>query len=216
MFFGSTFESPLFWLIVFIGLLIPGTIRNGFNSLPTVTLKLSFGLALPSVMYLLFFVMLIETQNADGIEWVAYWRYWHLAAAPLVIWASICWYSIEILNLQHRQRHWLQAGMGVGALLALINIGFALYISLAGTMYTYNDDTLQWLVNTQVIWPLLVFMWYSLRTGQLLSRNRLERKHQLPQQKPIKHRHLSIIVISTTLLWLALGFMAMWISERLH
>lgn len=184
------------WLLV-VGLPITiGVARNGLSSSLLLAIKLVLGLYIPLLMLLLMSIVLGE-KGSRVVELASdEYPYWHLAMLAFIVYACICWYCIEIFNLQNRDRYWLITGMLLGTFFAGLNVVVGIYIALnlprESGLATAASDVIGVAIILSI--PLYTTVWFAIRSVQLWIKTQLNR--------PII---ASIAAVCLTT-WLALGF----------
>ncbi len=158
-------------LFIVIGWVIPGLIVCGLAAPAALREKswrrffIGFGLVfvivmVPLFVYLLSCALVPEWKGACPHGWLDCFHLGKLALAPLVLWATAALVAVEVWRVQNKTRLWIVLGLLTGALVSGGCLGIGLWIAGGHTggerMYLF------------FLVPLYVFMWYSLRTAQLL------------------------------------------------
>jgi len=157
-------NSVLIYFLLIAGVLLaalalpPALKRKSWKTFFSALVLLFPGVMLPLFVFLFSAFLVPEWKGGCRHGWLDCFHLGKLALTPLVLWATVALYALDIYRVANRTRPWIVLGIFLGALVAAVCLVFGV-ISVVGWACGFA----LWLLV-----PLYVSVWYGIRAVQLI------------------------------------------------
>jgi len=125
----------------------------------------AIGILIPLIVFGMSTFMAPEWKDECHHGWLDCFHLGKLALTPLVLWACVAMYALDIYRVKNRTRTWIVLGVFLGAIISSLCFVFGV-VCHGG--WGWNDPFTWFLVA-----PFYVAVWYSIRTYQLIRATEL-------------------------------------------
>jgi hypothetical protein len=160
---GMSADMRFFLLFLGVPTLIvalPSLRRRSIGSFLLGLLLSFFGIVLPLFVFLFSAFLTPEAKNEATAGWIDCFYMGKLALTPLVLWATIAFFQVEIYQVENRQHPLIVFGYFLGAIVSWVSTLMGAHLAFAGS------------VGASKLWmlaPLYVSVWYSIRAAMLMG-----------------------------------------------